>query len=187
VRIVQQHGAAGQLARLPDHRLRTPNTFTNFLQSDVVTIIKVTRGSDVTYSPTVYADNGQVRLRMALKDIGTPASPTAPTTNNQITVTQYHVTFKRADGRNTPGVDVPYGFDGVVTGTIDATGSTLSFELVRAQSKFDPPLLALRSGGGAMLISTIAEIVFYGHDQAGHQVSVTGMISVDFADWADPQ
>jgi hypothetical protein len=164
-----------------------PNDYSNFLQSDVVTIIKVTQGTDITYVPTVYADNGQVHLRIALKDIGTPGSPTSPSTNNEITVTQYHVTFKRSDGRNTPGVDVPYGFDGAVTGTVTAAATTLYFELVRAQAKFDPPLMALRSGGGAKVISTFAEITFYGRDQVGNQVSVTGTISVDFADWADPQ
>jgi len=41
-------------------------------------------------------------------------------------------------------------------------------------------------GGGALIISTIAEVTFYGHDQVGNQVSVTGTISVNFADWADP-
>ena len=27
-------------------------------------------------------------------------------------MTRYRVEFRRTDGRNTPGVDVPYGFDG---------------------------------------------------------------------------
>ena len=39
--------------------------------------------------------------------------PTRPTTPiNAITLTRYRVDFRRTDGRNTPGVDVPYGFDG---------------------------------------------------------------------------
>jgi hypothetical protein len=96
------------------------------------------------------------------------------------------VKFTRSDGRNTPGVDVPYPFDGAATGTFDSNGGTLTFVLVRAQAKLDPPLKALRNGGGAIMISTIATVTFYGQDQAGNQVSVSGTISVNFADWGDP-
>ncbi len=48
-----------------------------------------------------------------MKDAGDD-SPTAPTTANFITVDRYHVTFIRSDGRNKPGVDVPYPFDGAL-------------------------------------------------------------------------
>jgi hypothetical protein len=41
--------------------------------------------------------------------------------------------------------------------------------------------------GGAFAISTIADVTFYGTDQTGNDVSVTGSISVNFADWGDPQ
>jgi len=36
------------------------------------------------------------------------------------------------------------------------------------------------------VISTIAHVTFYGKDQNGNEVSVTGSISVNFADWGDP-
>ena len=94
--------------------------------------------------------------------------------------------FVRSDGRNTQGVDVPYSFDGAVTGTISAVDTSLSFVLVRAQAKLEAPLMALRNAGGAMVISTIARVTFYGQDQAGNAVSVTASISVNFADWGDP-
>ena len=35
-----------------------------------------------------------------------------------------HVDFRRTDGRNTPGVDVPYGFEGAGTVTVTATDAT---------------------------------------------------------------
>ena len=57
---------------------------------------------------------------------------------------------------------------------------------MRAQAKLEAPLKALRTGGGDILISTIAEITFYGRDQNGNDVSVTGMMSINFADWGDP-
>ena len=127
-------------------------------------------------------------FHLALKDIGTTASPTAPTTNNQVTITRYHVNYRRADGRNTPGVDVPHGFDGAVTVTIPAEGSaTAAFEIVRHQAKQEPPLANLANGGGSNIISTIAEITFYGRDQAGNEVTVTTSMSVNFGDFADPQ
>lgn len=160
----------------------SPNAFGNVLQSDVVTNVKQASGPPV---PTVFEDNGQVTMHFAMRD---PSNPAGPTTTNAITITSYHVAFIRADGRNTPGVDVPYAFDGAVTGTTGIGVSvTLNFVFVRAQAKLEPPLLALRGQGGSLLIATIANVTFYGHDQAGNQVNVTGSISVNFADWGDPQ
>jgi hypothetical protein len=163
-----------------------PTIFGGSLDSDVVTNVTATIGGQDVVQPTVYEDMGQANLRAALKDVGTSASATSPTPVNAITVTRYHVDFKRSDGRNTPGVDVPYSFDGAATGTIGTDGSTITFVLVRAQAKLEAPLKPLRNGGGAIVISTIAEVTFYGHDQNNNQVSVTGSISVNFADWGDP-
>jgi hypothetical protein len=97
------------------------------------------------------------------------------------------VTYRRSDGRSTPGVDVPYAFDGAVTFTVQPGESqTVPFNLVRVQAKAEAPLSALAGNGGAMVISTIADVTFYGRDQVGREVSVTGTIGVNFADWADP-
>jgi len=163
-----------------------PTEFGGTLDADVVTNVKTTIDGKEVLQPTVYEDLGQAKIRMVLKDQGNGMAVAAPTPVNQVTVTRYHVDFKRSDGRNTLGVDVPYGFDGSATGTFGADGGTLTFALVRAQAKLEAPLKALRGGGGAILISTIAEITFYGSDQNGNQVSVTGSISVNFADWGDP-
>ena len=95
-----------------------PATFGGTLESDVVTNVKTRSAARTVIAPTVYEDLGQVKLRMALKDGGNGIAVTAPTPVNAVTVTRYHVDFKRSDGRNTPGVDVPYGFDGAATGTI---------------------------------------------------------------------
>jgi hypothetical protein len=164
----------------------TPDSFGNVLQSDVVTNIKVTVGTQEMLQPTVFEDIGRAVLRMGLKDVGAPNFPTGPTFANSITVNRYHVEYRRSDGRNTPGVDVPYAFDGAATGTFDSPGAALTFSVVRAQAKLESPLKALRNGGGSILISTIAEITFYGKDQNGNDVTVTGSMSVTFADWGDP-
>jgi hypothetical protein len=163
-----------------------PTEFANVLASDVVTFVKKQVGQDEQFVPTIFADNGRVTFILGLKDPGAPGSTTSPTTTNFITVTRYRVTFIRSDGRNTPGVDVPYAFDGGMTLTVTDTTAVGNFNLVRIQAKQEAPLQALSGGGGANAISTIAEITFYGTDQAGRAVSVTGRIGVNFADWGDP-
>jgi hypothetical protein len=147
-------------------------TFTGVLRSDVAT-----EGS-------VFEDNGRVALRLAMKDV---TNPTGPTTNNLITLNRYRVDFRRTDGRNAPGVDVPYGFEGALGMTVSPEGQTGVFTLVRAQAKLEAPLVTLRGGGGALVISTIADVTFFGRDQTGRDVTVTGSMSVNFADWADSE
>jgi hypothetical protein len=144
--------------------------------------------SDVSTEGSVFEDLGRVRFRLGMRDIGAPGSPTEPTSNNFITVNRYRVKFVRSDGRNVEGVDVPYSFDGAGTATVGVSNSTeLVFVLVRAQAKWESPLRELREGGDPLMISTLAEITFYGQDQTGNDVEVMGRISVNFADWADPE
>jgi hypothetical protein len=127
----------------------------------------------------IFADQGHVTLQVAQKD---PLGP-GPTDVNSITITQYHVEFFRSDGRNTQGVDVPFAFDGAVTATFP-TQSQVEFTIVRIQAKQEAPLKALAHSGGANAITAIARVTFYGRDQNGREVSVTGNISISFADWA---
>ena len=130
---------------------------------------------------TILQDNGAATLQVVLKD---PLGST-PTAVNAITITQYHVEYVRSDGHNVQGVDVPFAFDGGTTTTIPAGGTgAVNFTLVRVEAKLEAPLKALSHGGGQIVISTIAHVTFYGHDQNGRQVSVEGNIEVDFADWA---
>jgi hypothetical protein len=154
----------------------SPGEFGTTLGSDVVTIV-----DDI---PTVFSDLGRVRLSLAMKDAGGAESPTTPTSNNFITVNRYRVRFIRADGRNTPGVDVPYPFDGAITVTVRGGEAEAGFEIVRIQAKSEAPLAALARN--FVSISTIAEVTFYGRDQTGREVSVTGNISVNFANFGDP-
>jgi hypothetical protein len=143
--------------------------------------------SDVSTAGSAFDDIARVTTRIALKDPGSPENPTAPTTTNSVTITRYRVEYRRADGRNTPGVDVPFPFDGGVTFTTFTGIQTAEFVLVRASAKLEAPLLALRGGGGAIVINAIAEVTFYGRDQTGAEVAATGTISVNFADWSDDE
>jgi len=155
------------------------------LSSDVLTLV-TTGGTCTTNNPcpTLFGDGGNVTLRLAPKDIGTPASPATPTSNNEVLITRVHVSYRRTDNRNVEGVDVPFSFDTAATGTVPATGSlTLGFDLVRSQAKQDPPLMALESNG--VVISTIADVTFYGQDRTGNNINATGSIAVNFANWGD--
>jgi hypothetical protein len=163
----------------------TPGTLGNPLVSNVLNTVTVSPPCPAPIAPAtpsctfVVSDVGQVVLSLVPKNIGSAAAPTTPSTNNQVTITRYHVVFTRADGRNTPGVDVPWPFDGAVTGTVPIGGQlTLGFEMVHIVAKEEPPL-------GALIVSptvliTIANVTFYGQDLVGNAISATGTIQVDF-------
>lgn len=162
-----------------------PSNMSGNLLSDVLTMVASPPPcSQTSPCPTIFNDVALVKLRMSMKNIGNPATPTAPSSNNEVTITRYHVTYRRADGRNTPGVDVPWGFDGAATGTVPAGGTlTLGFEIVRSIAKSESPLVQLAVNPN--VISTIADVTFYGHDQTGNEISVTGSMLIDFANFGD--
>jgi hypothetical protein len=125
-----------------------------------------------------------VQLRLVLRDPGNPASPSAPSLLNQVTIDRYRVQYRRSDGHNVPGVDVPYDFDSAFTMTVPSTGTAeAAFQIVRHAAKEEAPLAALRFSGD--IISTIATVTFYGRDQAGNEVSAFANIGIDFGDFAD--
>jgi len=144
-------------------------TFATTLPSDVITV--------VAGVPTVFSDNGQAQVQLQMKD-----SLDTPSPANAVTLTQYHVKFMRSDGHNVQGVDVPYEFDGGLGVTVSGR-ATVSFTLVRVQAKQEAPLAALVNNG--TVLSTIAEVTLYGHDQHGNAVNVVGRVNVDFANWGD--
>lgn len=156
---------------------------TTSLLSDVQTLVDVTVGGVTVKQPTVFNDLGQATIRAEMKNA---LSTTAPTAVNSITLNRYRVRYRRTDGRNVEGTDVPYGFDGGTTATIaPGSSATVSFDLVRHQAKLERPLVTLVGGRGLIFLSAIAEVTFYGQDQAGNAVSVSGTIDVQFGDFGD--
>jgi hypothetical protein len=163
----------------------SPDEFGSVLHSDVVTNVQQTIGGQQVLVPTIFGDNGSASFAIVLKDPGSnPANPASPTPLNSVTITRYRVVYRRTDGRNTPGVDVPYGFDGGFTLTVGSGGAQGGFQLVRHTAKMEAPLATLATS--PVIISTIAEITFYGRDLAGHEVKAVGRISVDFGNFGDP-
>jgi hypothetical protein len=155
-------------------------TLSAFLQSDVVVLVTTPAPCTVaTPCATVFSDNGSANVSLVMKDV-----TVQPTANNQVTITSYRVNYRRADGRNTPGVDVPFPISGAVTVTVVPGGSAnIGFEIVRHTAKLESPLIQLRTNPD--IITTIADITFYGKDLVGNDVTVTGSIQIDFGDFGD--
>jgi hypothetical protein len=163
-----------------------PDEFGSTLHSDVITNVDQTVGGQTVSVPTIFGDNGAAAFAILLKDPGSdPTNPAGPSALNAVTITRYRVVYRRTDGRNTPGVDVPFPFDSAVTVTVDADGASTGFQLVRTAAKQEAPLRPLANNPD--IISTIADVTFYGRDQAGNDVSVTGSIGIDFGNFGDPQ
>jgi hypothetical protein len=175
------------LDRLEGANGAVPDEFSTFVPSDVITLVRRTIDGREVRVATRFVDPGRVTMRVGLKNPGPSVSPTAPGPLNAVTVTRYRVVYKRTDGRQTQGVDVPYAFDGGMSMTVPEDQAAVGFfELVRIIAKAENPLVRLVDSGGVDAFSTIADVTFYGTDQAGNEVSVTGSISVTFADWGDP-
>ncbi|RPI51534.1 MAG: hypothetical protein EHM55_18695 [Acidobacteria bacterium] len=164
-----------------------PEVFSAFLLSDVQTLVDQTIDGEEVQVPTIFNDIGQAALRVELKDRGLSGTGGTIAPLNQVTLSRYRIVYRRADGRNTPGVDVPFGTDGAVTATIGESPVTVSFEIVRHQAKLELPLRSLVNLGGRLFISTFADVTFFGSDLAGNEVQVTGTMSVSFSDYADPE
>ena len=159
-------------------------TASAILTSDVVTnVTSPAPCSAATPCPTFFGDGGQVTMHVVMKDAGA-VNATTPTPINNITLARYRVEYTRADGRNRPGVDVPFAFDGVITNTVTPDGTTVGFSLVRVQAKSEMPLMLLQNQFSP-IITELATVTFYGQDQAGNQVSVSGSIQIDFGNFGD--
>jgi len=143
----------------------------NFLQSDVIT-----KGS-------IFADTATATLRAVTVDPD-PLLGTSP--YNDIVLTRYIVSYSRTDGRNVPGVDVPYPFEGSLSTVVKAgSQSTISFVIVREVAKIEPPLIGLADLGEEMVLACTAKVEFYGHDNVNRTVKATGYLTIYFANYVD--
>jgi hypothetical protein len=159
-----------------------PGTYGQTLSSDVITLVKRTIDGVEVRVPTIFVDLGRATVALDLKDT---TSTSSPTTANRVTFTRYRVSYRRADGRNTPNVDVPQPFDSAATFTVEPGGSAVvNFDLVRQVAKMEAPLVALEENHE--LVTTIADVAFYGQDHAGNEVTASGSIGITFGNFGDP-
>ena len=163
-----------------------PGNMGGFLLSDVQVLVEQDTPDGPVLVPTIFNDVARATMHLIAQDVGNGNNALAPTPWNAVTLNRYRIEYIRADGRNTPGVDVPYPVDGAVTVTLSQQPTTVPFEIVRHQQKLEQPLRSLAGFGGRLFISTIANITFYGVDQVGNPIQAKGSISVSFGDYADP-
>src|SRR5258706_5000462 len=120
-----------------------PDAFGTTLSSDVLTVVAVTPpGAPAPIAvPTIFGDAGRATLTLVLRDPGVPGIGASPSALNQVQISRYRVSYRRTDGRNTPGVDVPFAFDSAVTGLVPSDADvTVGFVLVRNTAKSEAPL-----------------------------------------------
>lgn len=162
---------------------------TNLLGEDMEGNMANYLESDVLYEDeeegitTIYADPATASLTVRLLD---PNSITGPSNLNSVTIERYQVSYSRTDGRSTEGVDVPYAHEGVLSATIavDQTRD-VSFTIVRAAAKAEPPLVDLHLGRDLGVLTCLAKVVFYGKDITGRAVKATGYLTIHFANYAN--
>jgi hypothetical protein len=148
----------------------------NFCQSDVLF-------TDSTTGASTYTDDvAKATLSALLMD---PKPIIGTSVMEDIVLDKYVVSYTRTDGRNTPGVDVPYQFEQSFSGVV-GVGKQVVFSIfiVRASAKQEPPLsnLLLPTTRGEVLY-TNARVDFYGHDMTGKTVTATGYLPVQFAEF----
>lgn len=136
----------------------------------------------------VFNDNANITFSNDYLQVGPGSGVTQGSFLNDIIVNRYRVDYFRSNGRNTPGVDVPYGIDGTmnVRVPLNSTG-TGGIVVVRHQAKKEPPLSELDNGSSEHVITAQAEIKFYGVDLAGHTVSAVGYLEIHFANFGEAQ
>lgn len=161
-----------------------PDELGGTLLSDVTTVVIRPDSQGGNYS-SIFNDLGRVTMALALKDPGQPGVTNAPSPLNTVTFTHYRVDYRRTDGRNVQGVDVPYAFESGLTFTVPASGTAQAgFDIVKHTAKQEAPLKAL--GASGQFINTIADVTFYGKDQGGKSVTVTGSMGITFGNFSDP-
>lgn len=149
----------------------------DYLQSDVIKVDATTQAT------SIYADAAVASLRAATLD---PKPVAGVSQWSDITLTRYVVSYTRTDGKNSPGVDVPYPFEGAMSILLKTSVSTdVSFVVVREVAKTEPPLVSLRGSNAERVIYCKAQIDFYGQDMTGKKIKATGYLNISFTDFAD--
>ena len=150
----------------------------NYSQSDVLVTDSTTGLSTIT--------DDVAKATLTASTLA-PTPPAGTSQYNDIQLDKLIVSYTRTDGRNSEGVDVPYPYEQNLSQIIRVgQQTTISFIIVRASAKQEPPLIGLRAGATrGEVIYTNARVVFYAHDLAGKKVTVTGYLPVEFADFAN--
>jgi hypothetical protein len=139
--------------------------------------------SDVITNGSIINDNCVAELEAVPLDPLIDVSLITPYMN--VLVDQIDVEFRRTDGRNVEGVDVPYRFTQPMSMLVPVfESSKIPFVLIRHMAKEQAPLLALRDN--IEVLQLVAVVTIHGKDLGGHRLApVTGYVSVWCANFAD--
>ena len=72
------------------------------------TLVEQTINGVTVRVPTIFNDVGAATLQAGAEGSGHRRLGVAPSALNAVTLKRYRIVYRRADGRNTPGVDVPF-------------------------------------------------------------------------------
>jgi hypothetical protein len=142
--------------------------------------------SDVVTNSSIFNDNGVAAIQTLPLD--PLLDPTMITPYMNVLVDQIDVVFKRTDGRNVEGVDVPYRFTQPMSMLVPINENLeIPFVLIRHVAKLEAPLLALREvTSQGIVLQLVAQVTIHGKDMGGHRLApVTGYISVWCSNFAD--
>jgi hypothetical protein len=162
-----------------------PDYVTDSSASVLLLVVEINEGavldSDVRLgadSNLVCPDNVDVTLSVRNKN------PTlAGGSQGDVLLTQYEVLYRRTDGAEVEGVNVPHTIRGVIASSVEVDNTvTVPLEVVRRQAKLEPPLSAMT---GFDIMTVIAEITMSGETVSGESVSATGRLQIDFANYGD--
>lgn len=173
------------------------NTMENDSTSGTMLQIVSLTGNDLTGtagSTTVFSDvlnNNSSSDDLGVADIkALPLDPAIATTTPyfDVLIDQIDVEFKRTDGRNVEGVDVPYRFTQPMSMLVPiTTNMQIPFVLIRQVAKLEPPLFELSLlQNQEKILELVAVVTIHGKDTGGHRVApVTGYVTVWCANFAD--
>jgi hypothetical protein len=147
--------------------------------------------ADVLFSDVIVETEDSVYVQADLAVVELTAELMNPTPGiessvyNNIMLDRYIVRFERSDGKNRPGVDVPYPIEGKLSALVEiGTSVKVSFVVVTINAKREPPLVNLVDGNDPEIKAT-AIIELYGHDLAKNKVKATGYLQVFFNNYAN--
>jgi len=144
--------------------------------------------SDVITNNSIFDDPGVAEIEALPLDPSLQTATDSPYMD--VLVDQIDVEFRRTDGRNIEGVDVPVRFTQPVSMLVPILKSSeIPFVLVRHVAKLEAPLFQLRAiPSQEVVLQLVAVVTIHGKDGAGNRVApVTGYISVWCADFADTE
>ena len=133
----------------------------------------------------VVDDNGNAAddfLRFRLESI--PKSPVSVLSDfYTVQLTGYQVVFSRADGFNTPGIDVPFPLTLPISAQVPPGGAAeVDLLLITREMKLESPLRDLWFGDGQRIFVS-ANLTIFGTDLLGNAVTASGTSLVAFGDF----